>query len=229
MKKMTILSVVMILMIMVFSLTARAELALEVDVQINKLYDAEVFGQDIEIESQAQSYLLGADIDLGNLRLTPKIGVRRVELEIAETIDIETNLGLAAGIDAELDIFGMEGFGLILTGSYLYSQLELDNVNGNDIPLRNELRTHLYEVGGKIIANELPIPIKPYIGLVYSDGLAGFSTDNLPMNIEIDAEAAKNFGLRLGAQGSPTENSRVAIEVGLIDETSVQIAGAIKF
>ncbi len=228
MKKIQILCV-MILMVMAFSLTARAELAFEVDVQIDKLYDMEVFGQEVEIESQAQTYLLGADLDLGNLRLTPKVGVRRVELEVAEMIDIETDLGLAAGIDVELDVFGMKGLGLVLTGSYLYSQLELDNVNGNDIPLRNELRTHLYEVGGKIVANELPIPIKPYIGCVYSDGLAGLSTDNLPMNIEIDAEAAKNFGLRLGAQGSPTKNSRVAIEVGLIDEKSVQIAGAIKF
>lgn len=238
MKKTMILIALIAWMITGFSLTTQAEITIspEVDVQLLRLYEGEIFGQDLEVERQARTYLLGTDLKLGNLSLRLKSGVIDSELEVAEAVELKNDLGMAAGIDVDYGLAKVYGASLSLIGSYLYSRAEIDEatiiatgqVIGN--PLRNALTTHSYEAGVKITAGDLPIPIKPYIAAVYSDSTINLSTDDVPfINLDVNADAAKNFGLRLGTEGSPLKNLSVKIEGALIDQEAIMFSGSYRF
>lgn len=217
---------------------ANADVAVapEVEVQTFRLYEAEAFGTDFEVEAEGQTYLLGVDISLGNLLVTPKIGVANSTLEVAEMVELDNDLGLAAGLDIEYKILNILDCDLSVIGSYLYSNVEVDEVKilssgtiiGN--PLRNDLTCHNYEAGLKVTYTSLPVPIKPYVAVVYSDSQMNLETINLPFaNLEIEAEAENNLGIRIGAEGSPLKNLMIKGEVKLIDQTAFILSGAYKF
>ena len=120
----------------VIGLAAKAE----VDIQLQKDYDVEVF--DVNAEVASQSYLVAVDVDLGkNLTLTPKIGIFDSEIEVADVLELENEVGLALGVDAEYKLVEIyEGILLSLIGGYDYRHTEIDTIKREYITLVNSER-----------------------------------------------------------------------------------------
>ena len=199
----------------------------EVDIQLSKDYDVAVF--DVNAELSSQSYLLALDIDFGkNLTLTPNIGIFNSTVEVADVIRLENEVGLAAGIGAEYRIVEIyNGIVLSLIGAYDYRHTEVDTIElipagiTIDNPLRNDLTIQSWEVGPKVSFDILPLNVVPYVAVVYSDSRANLNTELAFLNLDVNAEATENMGLRLGLVGEPIKGWKVAVEGRLLDDQAV--------
>jgi hypothetical protein len=89
--------------------------------------------------------------------------------------------------------------------------------------LRNELTTNSFEVGLKVSTGLLSM-ITPYLAVVYSDSTMELATDNLPIHLNIEAEAEENIGLRLGAEGSLFKGLNVKAQASLIDKKEFAVS-----
>jgi len=182
---------------------------------------------DAELNSQA--YTLGVEVGLGeNLVLTPSLGIWNSELEIAELVELENDVGLALGIDGSYNIYEIkEGILLSLIGSYNYHSSEIDTVKIKPLnlvinnPIRNDLVVHSYEFGAKVDFDILPVDLVPYFGIVYSDSFMDLDANLSFAGINIDADASDNFGIRIGVVGKPTEHTELRLDTRFIDETAI--------
>ena len=234
-KSKVILFAAVILVMLAFNAQADVAVGTEVQIQTMRLYEGKALGSDFEIEAEAQTYLLAAEILLGPVTITPKAGVQNLTLDVAEIVELDNDLGLAGGVDIAYDIVDIGGFMLSLEGSYLYSQSEVDEVKilANDMtitnPARNEVKTHSYEAALLVRKSFLDDRITPYVGIAWADADLDITTDNLPINIEVESEAANNLGLRAGVKGQVLDSFFMSLDLKLLDRTEIVLAGAYTF
>ena len=194
----------------------------------------------IDADLSAQYYDITDTIKLGNLTLTPKIGINHgtLEADVASVgkVEIESGIGWNAGIDAQYDVLQTKYADLALIGAYRYSRNDIDNIDINGLVIDNPIDTtiaiHQYSVGAMVskdLSEIAGMPITPYFGVVLSD-LQGDMDANLSvvtLNEEISAK--DNVGIRFGIKADPTKDIQAALGVGLIDETSVTGKVTLKF
>ena len=218
------------------ALALNLELGAEAEVQIDKEVSLDKLGVDADYS--AQHYDLTFKTKLTDwLTITPKVGILYNQLGYNGTtdIDVDSELGLSAGIEAQADVFEYSECILSLIGSYRYSNSEIDTVNIGglelDNPIEVDLNIHEYELGAKVSRSlaEYGVPVTPYIGIVYSD-LIGDATANLSVvELTEDINASKNIGLRFGIAGQISDNISLCLDGKLIDEKAIAGSVSVKF
>jgi len=222
MKKVLALAVVALL---AFSSPALAGLSAEVeaDIQFEKDMTVEIGGQEMEVELESQTYMAGVKLTIGDLQVTPLIGVWDSEIN-ADSISIENTAGLALGFNAEYALTSVDMVDLSLIGGYRFGDAEIDEVVINNtsvsMPLKSDVKLHEYELGIKATAN-LDLNMKPYVAVVWSDTLIDIDVEGFGTGLDADLDADKNLGIRLGLVGNPTERLAISIEGKLIDEKAL--------
>lgn len=222
----------LLLMIMIAMLCgigiARADevsVGLETDIMFEREYNLDGVG---EIELESQTYVLTPTYALEEVAIIGKIGVTNASTDV-KGIAIDTSPGLAIGLGAEGKIYDLnEDMALYGVASYLFKNLEINEVAGQEFPLRNDVDLHEWELGVMMDCDILPleIPLVPYGGLVWNIGY-GSVEDTFGNSVDLDADT--NIGLRLGLKSKINEDWSAKIEGAIIDQESLTVAGLYKF
>lgn len=196
-------------------------LGIETDIVFEREYNLENMG---EIEIASQTYTLTPTYALEEVAIIGKIGVCNASTEVMNTA-IDTSPGLAIGLGAEGKIIDLnEDMALYGVASYLFKNLEINEVAGQKFPLRNDVDLHEWELGVMMDCDILPleIPLVPYAGLVWNISY-GSVEDTFGNSVDLDADT--NIGLRLGLKSDINEDWSAKIEGAIIDQQSLLVAG----
>jgi len=217
------------------------DLTAGVDTEFNLGRDIKGDNTGLEGELTAQYYDVKVDVPLGDIiKLSPKVGIQTfgIETDVPFVGNTELNggVGFNIGIDAESKALETKYVDLSLVGSYRFSRNDVDEVDLGGIvidnPIETILTTHEWEIGikgSKDLTELTGIPLKPYIGIVYSDLRGNIDANLSVVELREDIKAEDNLGLRLGIGYEPIANLNLGIGVKLVDQTAIMAGGTYRF
>lgn len=196
----------------------------QAEVQFERDYEFKFDGEsDIDVELTSQTYTVGCAIDMGNLTLTPRIGIWDGEANIEGEMIVEGTTGVALGISgAWLLAEPIEDLKVSLIGDYSYGHSTVDKIKYMNIVEDFSKSTDIYkndfEGGIRLAYSGIPMNGIAELGLVYSRSTIDVEIADA---IDLELEATENFGLRPAISFSPKENVKVSIAGKLVDQKAL--------
>ena len=208
---------------MLMAFNAQADITTEIDLSLGKDYEL----GSTEVDLVSQTYTVNYTYDIDDLSITGKLGVWNASSEVLG-VDVDTQVGLVLGVEVEQKLIDLNpDMYVSAIGSYTYKDSEINEINGFDMPIRNDVNLHEWEVGLKMYVDILPTPIDlvPYVAMVISDSKLNITS----LGEELNLEADENIGFRGGLESKINEDWSAKLEVRAIDDRAIVLSGRYKF
>jgi len=205
------------------------EATANVDIQLDRDYEFDFMGEtDIKAEVEAQEYTVGVDVGIGNLTLSPRVGVWNGEAEVADAT-IESSAGLLVGIGAEwLLAEPIDDLSISMIGDYEFGDSAIDKfiIDGETVDnlFLSDINRHDIEGGLKVAYADLPLDGVLSLGMVYS--LSEINVEIADFDLDLES---KGFGLRPALTFEPLEDLTIEVGGKFIDQTAVSGKVCYKF